>query len=329
MFQKVTKTFSIITPIYNSAHLMGKYFESLESQKYKDFEVILIDDCSTDNSYEVLLEHQVNSSLNMIIERLPQNSGPGIARNRGIELAKGEWITFVDNDDWVSEELLTCVKEVIENNRVNCVVYDYYTTNGTHDSISSSVYYGSNGLIPISDAIISVRNHTFGKFYRLDCINKGKIRFPNLRTAEDMAFVPQALVACSSIYYLARQLYYYYQRIDSISNNSKFGVSNTISAYEIINQKLGCKYSIEIREKSVIDKLYCGTKTLCNEGYSNEDICIYIMEYEKYNPNWWKSPIVKSVGKAKFIFLFFIKYRMIFVLRVLSSFHRFLIKKGL
>ena len=174
-----------------------------------------------------------------------------------------------------------------------------------------------------------MRNHTFGKFYRLDRILKYGIKFPNLRTAEDMAFVPQALEACSSIYYLARPLYYYSQRINSISNNSRFGVSNTMAAYEIIDKKLGSKYSVEIREKSVIDKLYCGTKTLCNEGYTNKEIRNYIIMYEEYNLNWWKLPIVKRVGKAKYLFLFFIKCRLIFALKLLSSFHRFIIKKGL
>ena len=81
--------YSIVTPNYNGFSLMNRFFQSLEDQIYKDFEVIVIDDCSTDNSYEELLDYSQRSPLEIKVFRTDKNSGPGNARNIGMEKARG------------------------------------------------------------------------------------------------------------------------------------------------------------------------------------------------------------------------------------------------
>ncbi|PWX16163.1 hypothetical protein CYK66_10230 [Clostridium perfringens] len=98
--------YSIITPMYNSFNYMKRFFESFENQTMKNFEIIIIDDCSSDGSYQKLLEFIKTIKLNIKVLKTSKNSGPGNARNMGIKAAKGEWITFVDNDDWVDKCLL-------------------------------------------------------------------------------------------------------------------------------------------------------------------------------------------------------------------------------
>ena len=114
--------YTIITPQYNSFELMDKYFDSLLNQTLKVFEVVIVDDCSTDNSWKKLQEYVKTSPLNITLLQADKNSGPGNARNMGIEAAKGDWITFVDNDDWVSTDFLEKVDEVIEREDINCVM---------------------------------------------------------------------------------------------------------------------------------------------------------------------------------------------------------------
>lgn len=112
--------------MYNSFDLMDKYFDSLNRQKYQDFEVIIVDDCSSDDSYSRLMEYAKNSKLDIIVCQTEKNAGPGNARNIGMERASGEWLTFIDNDDWVSDDFLLKIEDVLHSNDVHCVIYDYY-----------------------------------------------------------------------------------------------------------------------------------------------------------------------------------------------------------
>ena len=179
--------YSIITPQFNSFDLMDKYFDSLLNQTLKNFEVIIVDDCSSDESWEKLQAYVKKSPLQITLLQSKQNGGPGNARNIGIEVAKGEWITFVDNDDWVATDFLEKVDAVIEKEKVNCVIYDYYAWLDGKTSISRSMYINNDGRKTVSDCMISVRNHTFGKFYKLsECRD---VRFPNVRRCEDVAYV--------------------------------------------------------------------------------------------------------------------------------------------
>lgn len=104
--------YSIITPQFNSFELMDKYFDSLLNQTVRDFEVVIVDDCSTDGSWKKLQEYVRQSPLQITLLQAEKNSGPGNARNMGIEAAKGEWITFVDNDDWVARDFLEKIDAV-------------------------------------------------------------------------------------------------------------------------------------------------------------------------------------------------------------------------
>ena len=132
--------YTIITPQFNSFELMDKYFDSLLNQTVKDFEVVIVDDCSTDGSWKKLQEYVKQCPLQITLLQAEKNSGPGNARNMGIEAAKGEWITFVDNDDWVVRDFLEKIDAVIKKENVNCVICDYYAWLDRNTSISRSMY---------------------------------------------------------------------------------------------------------------------------------------------------------------------------------------------
>ena len=90
--------YSIITPEYNSFNLMERYFDSLENQTFMDFEIVIVDDCSTDDSYEKLQEYARKSPLSITLKQSEKNFGPGNTRNIGLDNATGEWVTFIDID---------------------------------------------------------------------------------------------------------------------------------------------------------------------------------------------------------------------------------------
>lgn len=318
---QVSPKYSIITPMYNSFHLMGRYFESFKKQTFQNFEIIIVDDASTDGSYEKAIEYAEKSELHISVLRAEENSGPGNARNIGMDNAQGEWITFVDNDDWVEITLLDKINNVIDNNNVNCVIYDYYTTDGKSKTPGSSMYYGEQGVVSVKDCMKYVRNHSVGKIYNLEKCKAANIRYPQVRRCEDVAFVIQAIDACGSAYYLKQPLYYYYQRKSSLSNNTKLDHKDMVKAFAILEADLKDKYPDELKEKSVTDVLYGALLMMCKSGKSDKEIRNYIELYEKKYPNWYKCKIINYLGKSKKLFLIFAKYKLVKALKLLSYIH--------
>ena len=318
--------FSIITPQYNSFELMDKYFSSMENQSFKDFELIIVDDCSTDGSYEKLKEKAQSIDLSIKLFQTPQNGGPGKARNLGIENASGEWITFVDNDDWVDENFLEIINGIIEREKVNCVIYDYYQWLDGKTTVAHSMYINDGGRKTVSDCMVAGRNHTVGKFYKLsECSG---VRFPDVRRCEDVAYVTQAIAACGSAYYYNTPLYYYRQRPTSLSNNSKMDHSDMVKAFAILEEKFLKDYPQEMKNKSVTDILYGGLLMMCKSGKSKSEIIAYLKEYEKKYPEWWTCEIINYLGKAKQMFLKCAKWHFVEGLKTIAFAHSLMIKKG-
>lgn len=313
--------YTIITPVYNSFHLMTRYFNSLSSQTFKNFEIVIVDDCSTDESFDELCEYAKVTPLTVRVFRTNMNGGPGAARNLGMDEARGEWITFVDNDDWVDNTFLERIEKVICENNVNAVIYDLYSTNGNDRKILKSMYHGENGLISLSDCVAYARNHAVGKVYKLRECRKGKIRYPDLRRCEDVAFVDRALVACGSVYYLKEPLYYYYRRPSSLSNNTKLGESDMTKAFHFIEEDLTREFPEEVKQKSVTDILYGALLMMCKSNKPRKEIIAYIDRYEQKYPDWESAEVIKYLGKGKTVFLKCAKLRNVIGMKAIAKVH--------
>lgn len=115
---------SAIVPVYNTEKFLEKCIRSIMSQTLKEIEIICINDGSTDNSLEILKKLQKEDKRIIIIDK--KNEGISIARNKGIEQAKGEYISFIDSDDWIESN---CYEEIFlfsKKNRADIVIMDYY-----------------------------------------------------------------------------------------------------------------------------------------------------------------------------------------------------------
>jgi len=109
-------TVSVIIPAYNRAHLIGRAIKSVLNQAYQDFELIIIDDCSTDNTDEVVREFQKKDNR-IIYLKHDQNKGGSAARNTGIKVSKSEYIAFLDSDDeWLPEKLEIQMEAILKQN---------------------------------------------------------------------------------------------------------------------------------------------------------------------------------------------------------------------
>lgn len=124
------KIVSIITPSYNSSQYICRTIDSIRSQTYQNWELIIIDDCSTDSSREVI-QHYVEQDSRIKMICLEENSGAAVARNTGIEHAQGQFIAFLDSDDYWHPEKLEKQLKYFEQHDVDVVFSEYYRFNSS------------------------------------------------------------------------------------------------------------------------------------------------------------------------------------------------------
>lgn len=204
---------SIITPSYNASLYIDKTIESILSQSYKNWELLIIDDCSIDNSIDIVNNYTLKDSRIKLIQ-LNQNSGAAVARNRGIEEANGRFIAFLDSDDsWHPEKLSKQVKFMLENN------YAFAYT--AYHKVNEYGEYLSKVNIPLktqyNDLLKTCVIGCLTAMY--DSHKLGKVYFPLIRKRQDFALWLKILKLTPYAYGLNEDLANYTVRSDSISAN--------------------------------------------------------------------------------------------------------------
>ena len=211
-----SKKISVIVPCYNVERFIKKCLESLVNQTYKNLEIICIDDCSTDNTLKILKEYEKKYS-NIVIYRNEKNSGLSFTRNAGLEKASGDYIGFIDSDDYVDKSFYKkLMSSIIKNNSEVAVSDIKIVYDDTKEERLSRCYTGNkfNLLSVINNGLAaSACNKLFSRriieMYKFEV---GKVN-------EDIAVVIPALVNSKKISYASDTYYYYIQRSGSIQNS--------------------------------------------------------------------------------------------------------------
>ncbi len=312
--------FSIIIPCYNSFKFMNKSLENFENQTFNDFELVIIDDCSKDDSYEKLLEYRKNSKLDIKLFKNNTNLGPGETRNVGLKNAIGEFVLFVDADDYLETTALEKIHNVLnENNNCDCVLYDYYYKSNKNEYYKKTVSKNISGNISKRDALIYTTGTTLGKVYLLDNIRKNNIKFPNFKRNEDMPFNKIAISVCEEIYYLKEPLYFYVKNNESIMNNIKIiNYENANNAFNFVESKLKQKFPYEVEAIFIVEFLYSSTMTLMERRDKTIEIKKHIEECEKRYPNLYENEVIENLPKHQKICIKLIKKKKILLLRFLQ-----------
>lgn len=203
---------SIITPTYNCAKFIGKTIESVLNQTYQNWEMIIVDDASKDNTEEVVSTYK-DERIKYI--KLEENGGAAKARNRAMEEAKGNYMAFVDSDDlWKSDKLEKQIKYMKENNyNFCCTAYEQIDEEGNKlDRIIKTKKKADYNRILLD---CPVGNSTV--MYNVDKL--GKFEVPNIRKRNDDALWLQILKKEKYIYGMDEVLMEYRIRQNSISSN--------------------------------------------------------------------------------------------------------------
>lgn len=206
---------SVIIPVYNAAKYIAETLQSLQRQTMQDFEVLLVDDHGQDESIEKA-RLQIGEDARFRFLQTPVNSGPGVARNVGIEAAKGDYIAFLDSDDLWEPTFLEALTQ-----------YDYDL------SYCQLKYRGGkrDGQIhrnPIVEAGVftpEVKMHFLKHFvtfsvcflFRREFLLKNQLRFPDNRNSEDTNFLIRCLILAETIACIDTPLYIYNVREDSLT----------------------------------------------------------------------------------------------------------------
>lgn len=281
--------FSIIVPIYNVEKYLKNCLNSILNQTYTNFELLLIDDGSLDNSGTICDKYAEKDSRIRVFHK--KNEGPSRARNLGIDNAKGEYITFVDSDDWIENNLLEeCIK-IILNNKVEIIKWGYYTEycNKQETIVSDKVYIlDSPKTMLYTNDESRYSGFIWNTLYKSSIIKKLHFNV-NLCWCEDHILTYQAFKMCKSMYILNKPLYHYNIR----NNNSLSDVKNP---YMVLH---AAKEELKIREYLVGDSPIEREKQYKYYIYKVKKSIIVCYIYHKYKERkkyYDKFPISNTKG---------------------------------
>lgn len=222
---------SIITPVYNAERFLSETIKSVKEQTYKNWELLLVDDCSKDNSAKIIKEfNRTDDRIKYI--KLEKNSGASISRNTGIKNAKGRFIAFVDSDDlWEPEKLEIQISYMLEKNLgFTFTSYRYMKENGvkTNKVAKAPFKINYNGLL--KNTIIGCSTVVIDK----DII--GEFEMPLVKRGQDTATWLQILRNEKYAYGIQKDLVNYRLVGDSLSSNKIKALKRTWNTYRNVEK---------------------------------------------------------------------------------------------
>jgi len=338
---------SVIIPVYNAELHLKQCIESLLSQTLKACEFIFINDGSTDSSRFIIEEFQKVDNRIILINQ--ENQGVSIARNQGLKIAKGNYIGFLDADDYVDNVYFEKLYIEISQNNLDCVVAKYKSTLDGHASISNhpfpsnEVYnkeFIKKNIIPFfikEDKLNTIWN----KIYKADILKSNpQIQFPNgIVIGEDGLFNLQFFNHCNSVKFIDYCGYNYIEIAKSATRDASkkdyFAIALQQFNYDYKNE-----FGVELEDEEIVKlkalRLINTVISLVNV-YFNSDFK-WVSKY-KYINAMISNPIIRKIlndhwmeiikDKTKFQLLILkgIKYKSVFLLQMATSYSNYRNKK--
>lgn len=259
------KLITVVVPVYNMGKYLSKAVGSLLNQSYQNYEIILVDDGSTDDGSELCDEYAVK--YEKIIRTVHKaNGGLSSARNRGIEEAKGSYIIFPDPDDWVDENYLgSLVKQ--QNYGIDLEICGNYIVSSKSQTIQNSG--AKENIFDAKEAILHLLaqkefcGFAWNKLYHMDIIKKYNLRFDEeLGMAQDLHFAFRYILNCNKVSYNPEPHYYYVQHEAGVTN-----INHPLTARKISGLKTYQKL-FELAEQYVPEAVPIVGATIANQNLS-------------------------------------------------------------
>ena len=305
---------SIIVPIYNVENYLLRCLRSIITQDYTDFELILVDDGSTDNCGSILDASILNDYRIFVIHQ--KNKGVSAARNAGLSIARGEFVGFVDPDDWIEPDMYEILMNAVKSENCDiagCSWTDNYPNNEErryHSHLETQVMSREEFAKHLFDTPPTLAGSVCFKVFRREILLMGFSERHSF--CEDNLFLAQCIVGCKKGIYLNRPLYHVFFRSDSATRKQPGKVAYGLAArreiidvVKIISDECGM-----LAEKLYLDQcasfiLRKDLKRTSYQEYARKEFITYLNENKtallKNRMMKWKQKL--------FLFLLFIKYR--------------------
>lgn len=212
---------SIIVPVYDVERYLPKCIDSILAQTFTDFELILVEDGSPDDCPALCDAAAAKDARVRVLHQ--KNGGLSAARNAGLDVARGEWIGFVDSDDYIAPEMYEALYKAVQSTEANLALCDYAEVDETgalcppmHISLAEQVFTGRELLKNATDTMIQP---AWNKLYRRAIF--AQLRYPEGKLNEDLFLIPKICLQIQKAVVVPKALYYYVQRGSSIMNGSK------------------------------------------------------------------------------------------------------------
>lgn len=324
---------SIIVPCYNVEKYVEKTIETIVNQTYSNIEVVVVEDCSKDNTYKILKKLQKKYSDKMKLFQNKENGGLAYTRNRGLEYATGDYIGYIDSDDFIDPNYFEELMKAIKKEDADIAITDIVLANENGEKIGQP-QRGCNGEVTKLNVISTgMAASSCNKLFKREIIEK----YPFLegKINEDVSAIIPAIINAKKIAYTDKVVYYYVQRNTSIQN-STFSEKryDMFDAIKICLQRIeGCKDFDKYREAILYHQLLMLYVYVIIEqdGYKNRYNLIkkFIekqQDFKVYNIKLFKE-FLNTQGKLSRIYystlVRLIKYKATFLINLIIS-----MKKG-
>lgn len=238
-------------PVFNVEEYIGQCLESLRCQTYKDLQLIIVDDGSTDNSVLILNEYREKFKDITIIYQV--NQGVSAARNLALEYVKGEYTMYVDPDDFLEKDMLELMYEKAKRSNADitiCEYYIYYSKNHRRNAalkyqVDDSKTYNSDQIIDMM-LRYDLQGQLWNKLFKTDLIKRNNFQFEQGRFIQDVFPVFKIVCKSNNIVFIHKPLYYYRQRVTStvhkknhkLTDDYYFAMSSIIRYIQSENMKV-------------------------------------------------------------------------------------------
>lgn len=307
---------SIVIPVYNTASYLSKCIESVINQTYKNLEIILVDDGSTDDSSKICDKYGEEDKRIKVIHQ--KNSGVSVARNNGIKAASGKYITFVDSDDIVDEYYIEYLLNESKNALPVCKIGEL---GSKRNKSYKCIELKEEDFIELSK--LALLNTPCCKLFDLAIIKSNKILFDeNLSLGEDMLFNFDYLKHIKLVRVLDIELYYYRKNLNTLSSSYKKDMMDIqIKLFDEFTEFF--KDNISDKKLKIFDSSrYEMIVLIVQNEFRNKKIS-FINRYlnaRKVLKNKKMKDMIKEIQypKKKF-FYFLIKYRLVLIYKIINK----------
>jgi len=305
---------SIIIPVYNVSEYLDECLLSVVNQNYKDYEVIVVNDGSTDNSLEIAKKYE-KKHKNLIKVYDKENGGLSSARNYGISVSDGEYLFFIDSDDYILPNALETIDKYLSKTNCDVLVYPFLIG---ENKIYNKMY--NDKIDNLNKRYIIGKPNAMNKICKKELYLKNNIEFPLGLYYEDLATMPKLALHTNKITFIEEPLYFYRVRENSIMNNKEYNpkVDAIFEVLKELRTYFKDKYPEEIEYLHIEHLLRGASIRYIDFNTCQKELDMIINIIKENYPNWQKNKYYQKENIKKKIMCKLIykkKYKLISLLR--------------